>query len=162
MNRLVIIGPPGSGKTTLAGTISGIKGLPVIQVDSLRFDSDGELVSQEKFDSDTAEVISADRWIVEGNHRSTLPQRCRQADEVIILDLPRRICWWRAVKRDLFPPRRWMRNPIRGVRVLWIWPPIKMPDLREIAQSNSNGEKLFHFHSQSDVDRFVECLRGGE
>ena len=33
--------------------------------------------------------------------------------------------------------------------------------LRKIARANSDGEKLFHFHSQSDVDRFVECLRGG-
>ena len=160
MNRLVIIGPPGSGKTTLAGTISGIKGLPVIQVDSLRFDSSGDLVNQEKFESDTAKAISVDRWIVEGNRRSTLPQRCRRADAVIVLDLPRRICWWRAVKRDLFPPRRWMRNPVRGVRDLWIRVPTKMPALRKIAHANSGGEKLFHLRSQSDVDRFVECLPG--
>jgi adenylate kinase family enzyme len=45
------------------------------------------------------DLVTAPRWIIDGNYASSLPIRLRAADTVIFLDLPGWICLWGIAQR---------------------------------------------------------------
>ena len=57
-----------------------------------------------EWDRITADLSAGDRWIMDGNYGRTLPVRLAAADTVIFLDLPRVVCTWRVLKRQV----RWL------------------------------------------------------
>ena len=46
-----------------------------------------------------AEIAARDEWIIEGGYTSSFPIRMPRVDTIIWLDLPRRVCFPRILKR---------------------------------------------------------------
>lgn len=99
MNRILIIGCPGSGKTTLSKILAEKRKLPLVHLDKIFWNSGWQQKSQEEFDAELAEILDTDCWIIDGNYSRTLPERLEKADMVIHLDYPTRVCIWRVLKR---------------------------------------------------------------
>lgn len=99
MQRLLIIGSPGAGKSTLAAEAARRTGLPLIHLDQLHWKPGWVESGQEEFDSKVREAIAGPRWIIEGNYGRTLPLRLTRADTVVDLDLPRWQCVLGIVRR---------------------------------------------------------------
>ncbi|GGX53989.1 ATPase AAA [Tateyamaria omphalii] len=98
MQRVMIIGQPGSGKSTLARHLGDKTFLPVIHIDHIHWKSGWvERDSAEKTQM-TLDAIEQPKWIFEGGHSVTWPERLARADTLIWLDLPvglrlRRVLW---------------------------------------------------------------------
>lgn len=90
--RIAIIGCGGSGKTTLARRLGTALHAPVTHLDSLFYDDEWNTLPPEKFAARQEELVSQDRWVIDGNYASTLPIRLQRATEVIFLDLPPLTC----------------------------------------------------------------------
>lgn len=101
MQKIIIIGCPGAGKSTLAKALGQKLNLPVIHLDRLFWRSGWVNVSKEEFDALLAEELKKDAWIIDGNYSRTLPQRLAACDTVIYLDFPAAFCLWGVVKRVL-------------------------------------------------------------
>ena len=101
MERILVIGSPGAGKTTLARTLSEKLDLPLVHLDALYWRDGWVHVSQEEFDGLLAEVLARPRWIIDGNYSRTVPACLAVCDTVIYLDYPRLVCLRGAVKRIL-------------------------------------------------------------
>ncbi|MCW1403194.1 hypothetical protein OKA06_12970 [Novosphingobium sp. MW5] len=71
-------------------------------------------------------MLAQDRWIIDGNYGSTLPERIKRADTVVWLDYPTVQCLWRVF-------RRW-----------WQYRGTNRPDMTEGCNENLNWEFL-HF-----------------
>ncbi|MBR4867542.1 MAG: AAA family ATPase [Clostridia bacterium] len=99
MQRVLLIGSPGSGKTTLAKALSQQLGLPLVHLDRLFWRDDWQQVSREEFDLALGQVLEQPQWMIDGNYLHTLDRRLAACDTVIWLDLPTRICLWRVIKR---------------------------------------------------------------
>ena len=92
MDRILVIGCPGSGKTRLAGQLSEKLGLPVVHLDRLWWTGDWENVSREEFDRRLEEVLEGDKWIIDGNFSRTMPMRLKYCDTIVYLDYSRWQC----------------------------------------------------------------------
>ena len=101
MQRVMIIGQPGAGKSTLARAIGARTALPVIHIDTIHWQPGWVERSAEEKTRLCREVERQDRWIFEGGHSATWSSRIARADHLIWIDrsLPLRL--WRILSRTL-------------------------------------------------------------
>lgn len=92
MNRIAVIGCPGSGKSTFARALHERKGLPLFHLDNIWWKPDRTHVTHEEFDTAVWEILSRDAWIVDGNYSRTVEMRIKACDTVIFLDYDEQIC----------------------------------------------------------------------
>ena len=101
MQRVVILGRGGAGKSTLAKALSTRMGLPCIELDDLFWSDDLEPKSKAEWIAIQEELVREDTWILDGDlgPYDALEIRLRRADTVIVLDLSTIRCVYRAVRR---------------------------------------------------------------
>ena len=92
MKKILIIGCPGSGKSTFARALKEATGLPLVHLDMLYWNSDRTTVSREVFDARLEEALAGDGWIIDGNFSRTMEKRLQGCDTVFFLDLPTEVC----------------------------------------------------------------------
>ena len=91
-HRILILGCPGSGKSTFARALAARTGLPVVHLDNLWWRADGTHISREDFDRALGELLEGERWILDGDYSRTYEVRLRAADTVVFLDYPEDVC----------------------------------------------------------------------
>lgn len=99
MQKILIIGSPGSGKSTFSFRLSEKLNIPIIHLDKLFWKSGWVSRSKEAFDKLLIEEMEKESWIIDGNYSRTLPMRLEKADTVIFFDYSRFVCLWRVLKR---------------------------------------------------------------
>ena len=92
MKRILVIGCPGSGKSTLTRRLSEKLSLPAVHLDALFWEPGWKEASREDFDKRLADALSKPKWIIDGNFNRTIAARLAKCDTVIWLDYPRRTC----------------------------------------------------------------------
>ncbi|MBE6790530.1 MAG: adenylate kinase [Ruminococcaceae bacterium] len=92
MKRVIIIGCPGSGKSTFARKLAEKTDLPLYYLDMLKWNSDKTTVSKNVFMSRLESVLSKELWIIDGNYLSTMELRLKYCDTVFILDYETSVC----------------------------------------------------------------------
>ena len=110
--KIDIIGAVGSGKTTLAKSISEKTGIRYYELDKIIWYTRGNIVQRytdkeirEKFES----IINMNEWIIESTPRDLIHDRFEYNDCVIFLDTPiffrtiRIILRWIKQKRGVYP-----------------------------------------------------------
>jgi adenylate kinase family enzyme len=99
MERIMIIGCGGAGKSTLARSLGEKTGLPVIHLDKLFWKPGWVSLSREEFDLLHQGAIEQEKWIIDGNFDRTMAQRMDRCDAVIYLDFSRWACVKGVLKR---------------------------------------------------------------
>ena len=99
MERIMIIGCGGAGKSTLARQLGEILNLPVVHLDKLFWRPGWEHISREEFDKLHREALMGETWIVDGNFDRTMEERIQYCDTVIYLDFSRFACLLGVIKR---------------------------------------------------------------
>jgi adenylate kinase family enzyme len=92
MDRVMVAGCCGAGKSTLSIALADRLGLPLIHLDRLNWLDGWKVRPKQEFDKLHEAVISSDRWLIDGNYGRTLPKRLERCDTVIYLDFPTIIC----------------------------------------------------------------------
>ena len=99
MQRVLVIGPCGAGKSTLASALSGRLGLPLFHMDQLNWKPGWVESSKDEIRRKLTAITVADRWIIDGTYGGTLSERLARADQVIYLDYPISLCVRRLLTR---------------------------------------------------------------
>lgn len=92
MKKVMIIGCPGSGKSTFARELTKKTGLPLYHLDMMYWNSDRTTKPKEEFRAELRETVKLPKWIIDGNYGSTLELRMEVCDTVIFLDYPTEVC----------------------------------------------------------------------
>lgn len=101
MKRVMIIGQPGAGKSTLARQLGEATSLPVFHIDLIHWKSGWEERTGPEKDALCAQVHAKDTWIFEGGRSVNRPERLARVDTLIWLDFPLWLRCWRVFKRTL-------------------------------------------------------------
>ena len=72
MKKIIVIGCPGSGKSTFSRKLSKKTGLPLIHLDMLFWNSDKTTVDKITFIKRLENALGGEEWIIDGNYSSTI------------------------------------------------------------------------------------------
>lgn len=92
MEKVIIIGCPGSGKSTFGRKLKQITGLPLYHLDMMYWNSDKTTVAKEIFIRRLNKAMANSKWIIDGNYGSTMEMRIKECDTVFFLDYPTNVC----------------------------------------------------------------------
>ena len=113
MQRVLVIGPCGAGKSTLSHELGQRLGLPVLHMDQLNWKPGWTESEPEELRAKLAAVVAQDAWLIDGTYGGTLAPRLERADTAVYLDYPIRLCVARLLRR------------------IWAWRGRTRPDMTE-------------------------------
>ena len=92
MKKIIVIGCPGSGKSTVSRALHNKTGIPLYHLDMMYWNADKTTVEKSVFLERLSAVLEKDEWIIDGNYGSTMELRMAACDTVIFLDYPLDVC----------------------------------------------------------------------
>ena len=162
MKKVIVIGCPGSGKTTFAEKLCEKTKLPLFYLDAIWHKPDKTHISREDFDSRLSEILTLDEWIIDGNYSRTLEMRLCACDTVFLFDLPREICLEGATVRlgkgrydmpwidtELDPK---LKEEIEEFGVK------KLPKIYELLEKYGSEKRVVIFKSRDEADALIAGL----
>ena len=167
MERVIIIGCGGAGKSTLARKLGEKTGLPVVHLDQIWWaPGHWKHMEKEEFDWRLLEEMQKSQWIMDGNYNRTLEMRLDMCDTVIYLDMPRLVClknWigrviknWGQARPDMAEGCAEWFDPEMAA---WIWKFNKQNRKRyhELLR-NLDSVQVHIFHSRREVEQFLKSM----
>lgn len=167
MQRILVIGSSGAGKSTLARKLGKRLHLPVIHLDRLFWRPGWKKTPEAERAAIVTRLVANEKWIIDGTYRKTLDIRLQAADTIILLDLPRWICVYRATKRR-FQYRFRKRQDIaddcdeslfnlsfpRFLRKIWEYPERARPGIIQQLQQLDSSKNIITLKSKAAVRDF--------
>ena len=159
MNKIIVIGCPGSGKSTFSKALQVKIGLPLYHLDILFWNNDKTHVTREVFDQRLSEILNQDKWIIDGNYSRTLETRINACDTVFLLDLPVCDCLIGANNR-IGKPRDdmpWIEQELDDEFKNFIlnFPQNELPRIYELLKKHSSKTVII-FNSHSQIEEYLE------
>lgn len=164
MERILIIGCGGAGKSTLAKKLGEKTGLPVVHLDQIYWSpGNWQHLEKDEFDALLMQELQNPRWILDGNFNRTLELRLERCDTVVFLDFNRFTClfgWlkrvitnWGVARADMAPGcNEWFDLEFAK----WIWNFNKLNRNRYIKLLNeSDGKSVYILRNRRQVRKFL-------
>jgi hypothetical protein len=102
LNRVVVLGTTGSGKSTVAAALAARNGAQHIELDGLNHGPNWTQVAVEQFLSRVEELSAASKWVFDGNYIDRVSRTLWPlADTIVWLDLPLTVILLRIVRRTV-------------------------------------------------------------
>ncbi len=92
IRKVLVLGCPGSGKSTFAIKLHRQTNLPLYHLDNIWWKADKTHVTRDEFDSCLDEILNRDSWIIDGNYSRTFEKRIAACDTVFFLDYGKEVC----------------------------------------------------------------------
>jgi adenylate kinase family enzyme len=101
LQRIAIVGSTGSGKTTLAKTLAQRLAIPHIELDSHFWEANWKPAPFEVFRARVEPSTAAPAWVTDGNYRQVRDLVWARATDLIWLDYPLPLIFWRLSHRTI-------------------------------------------------------------
>ena len=167
MQRVLVIGISGAGKSTFSSALAARTGLPLIHLDTEFWQPGWKITPREEWRAKVAELITRQAWIMDGSFGATLDLRLPRADTGVWFDYPRHVCLRRAlwrvvttygrVREDLAPgcPEK---LDLEFLRYIWDFNAKSRPQIVTMLAQHARHLEPVVFQRDRDVTRFLDAL----
>jgi adenylate kinase family enzyme len=161
--RIMVVGSPGSGKSTFSRKLAEITGLPLIHLDKEFWNNGWIETPREEWVKKQKYLIEGTEWIVDGNYGGTMDIRLEKADTIICFKLTRRVCLLSYFKRVITNIDKVRSDMPEGcpekfdfefMKYIWNFP-------KTSGQKNINrlekivGKKIIVFENRRQAKRYI-------
>ena len=166
MQRVLVIGSCGAGKSTLAKRLHKATGLKPIHLDRFYHKPNWGKPTDEEWLETVKVLISGEDWIIDGNFGGTMEFRMKHCDTVIWLDFPRILCTYRTLKRTITHWNKTRSDMAEGCNERFDWEFTKYVWnfardknlLLEARFRKLENVKMFRLRSGTEVEIFFKNL----
>ena len=162
MKKVIVIGCPGSGKSTFSRKLRDKTGLPLFYLDTIWHKADKTTVSREEFDLALEGILAKEFYIIDGNYSRTLERRFKDCDTVVFMDIPISECLNGAMERigKVREEMPWIETELSPDFREWIetFPDRDAPKILSLIEKYKNEKKIFIFRSHAETDEFLDGL----
>jgi adenylate kinase family enzyme len=168
MEKIVIIGSPGAGKTTLARELGRKLKIKVFHLDRLFWKRGWKGKTRDtRIDILQKLVLRDTQWIIEGTYLCSSESRLNAADTIIFLDISPLLCLQRIMKRHRVYYGRPRRDIPEGcsdkLTMLRMWKVLTFPfqGRKTLKQKllNYKSKQIIWLHSIKEVEDFLAQQR---
>ncbi|MFT4758800.1 MAG: adenylate kinase family enzyme [Paraglaciecola sp.] len=168
MQKIMVIGSCGAGKSTLSKQIGELKKLPVIHLDLLYWKPNWIESTKEEFAAKQVVALAGKKWVIDGNYGGTMEVRLKRADAIVWLDLSIPLCFFRVLKRTLTNYGKTRSDMGEGcperfdlefLHYVLTFPFHARRRLVKHLKRKKEGQVVFHLKNRKEVKRFLEALR---
>jgi adenylate kinase family enzyme len=166
--RILILGCSGSGKSTLARKICEKYRLPAIFLDVYFWQPNWIETPQKEWREKVKELVRVDRWVMDGTFSESFDLRFPFADKIIIVNLPRTICLYRAIARVLKYSRIKRRPDMADgcdetfdlgfYKYIWNYNKKVLPQINQAIKDYHCEGKVIYLSSTNEVEKFEREL----
>jgi adenylate kinase family enzyme len=166
MQRVLVMGSSGSGKSTFVMRLSEITGIPFVSLDALFWKPGWVKSDKAEFRERVTQAARQPRWIMDGNFQSHLVELRRDvSDTVIWFDLPRRTCMFGILKRiarsyGQVRPEMGEGCPekidFEFFRYVWTYRRVQRPKLLDYFQGLRADQELVCFTDRAQADDYLQ------
>jgi adenylate kinase family enzyme len=171
VKRIMIVGQPGSGKSSLAQALGERCGLPVIHIDKIHWQPGWVERSKAEKTRLCREAEQGERWIFEGGHSATWRSRLKRADMFIWIDRPVGLRLWRVLRRAIVGLGRTRPDMAEGcperlrslpefVRYIWTTRKSGADKIAKLAELAPPHCTVVHLRLDEEVARFIADFPG--
>ena len=167
LKRILVIGSGGSGKTTFARRLAQQTKLPLIHLDALYWRPGWHPTPVDEWRTKVATLVGEPAWIMDGNYGGTLNIRLEGCDAVVFLDIPRLVCLWRVVRRQLqhggqnraeLPEGCPERLTWEFLKWIWTYPARRRDVILRRLDELKTHTRVYVLRSSKAMDRFLDGL----
>lgn len=142
MQRVIVIGSGGAGKSTLSRKLAEKLNLPLYHLDKIHWLPGWKAIPRDEFISKQKAILEKEKWIIDGNYINTMRMRAEKADTIIYLDFPMLACLKGVLKRYFSKEKR--------------------PDAAEGCEENLDAKFIwwiitFRFHTKPKINKIFSA-----
>lgn len=160
MNKVIVIGSSGSGKTTFSNKLALLCNLPLYHLDAIFWKADKSHITRDEFDKKLSNIIDTNQWIIDGDYSRTYEIRFTHADTIIFLDYPLEVCLEGVQarigkKREDMP---WIETTLDEEFKNWIinWHKETHPKVLELIEKYKDNKNILVFKTRQEANLFLE------
>lgn len=158
--KIIIIGCPGSGKSTFSQRLNTVLNIPLFHLDMLYHNQDGTHITKEELEEKLKKIFKEnDEWIIDGNYQRTLEMRMRECDTIFLLDYPIEVCLAGAEyrvgkKRDDLP---WVEEKLDDEfrNGILNFSKEKLPQIYDLIEKYKDNKKVIIFKSREEAESYI-------
>jgi len=165
MERIMVIGCPGSGKSTFSRELHRITSIPLFHLDMMYWNADRTTVDKAIFRARLSDIIKKSEWIIDGNYGSTIELRLKECDTVIFLDYPLEVCLEGIKERrgKVRTDMPWVEaedeEDAEFIEFIKNYNSQSRPQVMELLDKYSY-KKIIIFKSRDEADEFLKQMEG--
>jgi adenylate kinase family enzyme len=166
MQRVLVMGCAGSGKSTFGRRLADKLGLPFVSIDQIYWQPGWREPEPEAFTAKMTREAEKPAWVIDGNYMRSGAGELRRAraDTVLWFDLPRRVCMLSVIRRSAASYGRVRPEMAPGcpekfdwvfLRYVWTYRAAQRPKLLAYFSALRGDQRLVTFTARAQAADFL-------